>query len=115
MSIYSNVPEQDLINLRKLAEQQKKQQATKFKKKFSKQTHDVNLAESLSPITKNLDEESEPTQKIGDTVEESITPRLVVGKTHNALSIENEQILPDVIYDTSLENTLNSMKNLLVS
>ena len=34
--------------------------------------------------------------------------------THNALPIENEQLLPGVIYDTSLENTLNSMKKILV-
>ena len=33
MSFYSNVTEQDLINLRKLAEQQKNQRAFKFKKK----------------------------------------------------------------------------------
>ena len=34
MSIYSNVTEQDLINLRKLVEQQKEQRALKIKKKF---------------------------------------------------------------------------------
>ena len=34
MSIYSNVTEQDLINLRKLAEQQKNQRALRNKKKF---------------------------------------------------------------------------------
>ena len=52
MSIYSNVTEQDLDNLRKLAEQQKKQRAHKIKKRIIKQTHDIKLAESLSPITK---------------------------------------------------------------
>ena len=31
MSIYSNVTEQDLINLRKLAEQKRNQRAIKFK------------------------------------------------------------------------------------
>ena len=54
MSIYSNVAEQDLINLRKLAEQQKEQRALRFKNMFSKQTHDIKLAESLSPITNFL-------------------------------------------------------------
>ena len=44
MSIYSNVTEQDLINLRKLAEQQKKQRALKTKNRILKQTHDVKLA-----------------------------------------------------------------------
>ena len=38
MSIYYNVTEQDLINLRKLAEQQKEQRALKLKKKFKTDT-----------------------------------------------------------------------------
>ena len=56
MSIYSNVTEQDLYNLRKLAEQQKEQRALKNKYRILKQTHDIKFAESFSPITKNLDE-----------------------------------------------------------
>ena len=52
MSIYSNVTEQDLINLRNIAEQQKNQRALKIKNRILKQTHDVKFAESLSPITK---------------------------------------------------------------
>ena len=56
MSIYSNVTEEDLINLRKLAEQQKERRAIKIRKKILKQIHDIKLAESLSPITKKLDE-----------------------------------------------------------
>ena len=55
MSIYSNVTEQDLINLRKLAEQQKVQRALKIRNRILKETHDIKLAESLSPITKKLD------------------------------------------------------------
>ena len=55
MSIYSIVTEQDLDNLRKLAEQQKEQRAIKFKNRFLKQTHDIKLAESSSPIPKKLD------------------------------------------------------------
>ena len=46
MSIYSNVTEQDLNNLRKLAEQQKEQRAPKIKNSILKHTHDVKLAES---------------------------------------------------------------------
>ena len=53
MSIYPTVTEKDLINLRKLAEQQKKQRAKKIKNRILKQTHEFKLAESLSPITKN--------------------------------------------------------------
>ena len=56
MSIYSIVNEQDLINLRKLAEQQKNQRVLKIKHRILKQTHGIKLAESLSPITRRLDE-----------------------------------------------------------
>ena len=61
MSDYSIVTEEDLNILRKLAEQQKNQQALKIKNKFLKQTHDGKLAESLSDITKKLDEVKETT------------------------------------------------------
>ena len=71
MSIYSNVTEQDLINLRKLAEQQKNQRALKIKNRILKQTHDTKLAESLSPITKKLEEINESTQKLGEVIKES--------------------------------------------
>ena len=54
MSIYPNVSEEDLIILRKLAEQQKNQRANKIKYRILKQTH-IKLEESLSPITKKLD------------------------------------------------------------
>ena len=60
MSIYSNVTEQDLINLRKLAEQQKEQRAIKTKNRILKHTHNIKSAESVSPITKNLDEVKNP-------------------------------------------------------
>ena len=71
MSIYSNVTEQDLINLRKLAEQQKEQRATKIKNRILKQTHDGKLAESLSPITETVDEVNNSSQKVGDIIKES--------------------------------------------
>ena len=58
MSIYSNETEQDLINLRKVAEQQKNQRAEKIKNRILKQTHDVKLAESISPITTKIVETS---------------------------------------------------------
>ena len=53
MSIYSNVTEQDLIKLCKLAEQQKNQRAPKNYKRILKQTHDIKSAETLSPSLKN--------------------------------------------------------------
>ena len=71
MSIYSNVTEKDLDNLRKLAEQQKEQRATKIKNRILKQTHGVKLAESLSPITERLDTINENTKKLGDVIKKS--------------------------------------------
>ena len=68
MSIYSNVTEQNLINLRKLAEQQKNQRALKIENRFLKQTLDMKLAESLSPITKKLDVINESTKQLGEIV-----------------------------------------------
>ena len=80
MSIYSNVTEKDLENLRKLANQQKEQRALKIKNKILKQTHDIKLAESLSPITKKLDEVKKTTQELGDVIKESKpeTPQLAI-------------------------------------
>ena len=71
MSIFSDVTKQDLINLRKLAEQQKEQRAPKIKIKTLKQTHDVKLADSLSPIIKKIDEVKETTQVSGDVIRKS--------------------------------------------
>ena len=71
MSSYSNVTEQDLIILRNIAEQQKNQRAEKIKNRILKQTYNVKLAESLSPITKKLDEVKESTQKLGDVIKEN--------------------------------------------
>ena len=85
MSIYSNVTEQDMISLRKLAEQQKNQRALKIKNRILKQTHDVKLAESLSPITKKLDEVKESTQKLGDVIKENNIPQLAIENTKNEL------------------------------
>ena len=64
MIIYSNVTEQDLINLSKLAEQQKNQRAEKIKNRILKQTHDIKLAQTLSPITKKLDTIRESTKQL---------------------------------------------------
>ena len=71
MSIYSNVTEKDLENLRKLADQQKNERAFKIKNRIIKQTLDVKLAESLSPITKKLDTINDCTKQITDIIKES--------------------------------------------
>ena len=116
MSIYSNVSEEDLINLRRLAEQQKNQRALKIKNRILKQTHDIKLAESLSPITKNLDEVNKSTQeslspinKKLDTINESTQK---VGDIIKESNFENEIIPSILLQDTfeSLENTTNSLK-----
>ena len=71
MSIYSNVTEQDLINLKKLAQQQKEQRALKIKNRILKQTHDQELSESLSPITKKLDEVNKSTKEVSEIIKNS--------------------------------------------
>ena len=71
MSIYSDVTEQDLINLRKVAEQQKNICTNKSKKRILKQTHDIILPEKFSPFTKKLDVFSESTTKLQGFVQKS--------------------------------------------
>ena len=112
MSIYSNVTEQDLDNLRKLAQQQKNERARKIQNKILKQTHDIKLAESLSPITKKLDETSkkvddtikESTQNLGNVIKENNTPQPAIENTPQPIE-DNE----GNVYDVELENTLNKM------
>ena len=117
MSIYSNVTQDDLDNLRKLAEQQKNQRTEKTKNRILKQTHDVKLAESLSPITTKLDETSEKlsdvikesTQNLGNVRKDNNTPHLAIENTPTTQQpIENNE---GNIYDVELENTLNKMKD----
>ena len=71
MRICSEVIEQELINIRNIAEQQKTQRALKIKKRLLKQTHENKLADNLSQITKKLDEVNESTRKTGDVKKES--------------------------------------------
>ena len=100
MSNYSKVTEQDLNNLRKLAEQQKNQRALKIKNRILNQTHDVKLAESLSPITKKLDVINETTKQLGEIVRKSDDED---GNTQTP-AIEN------IIGTSSLRDTLAFMK-----
>ena len=102
MSIYSNITEQGLIILCNLAEQQNEQRALEIKNRILKQTHDLKLAESLSPITKKLDKVKETTQNFGEIIKKSKpeTP-----------AIENTPVpkKEGLLYDDELENTLNNM------
>ena len=106
--------EQDLDNLRKLAQQQKEQRAIKIKKRILKQTHDIKLAESLSPITKRLDEVNESTQKLGEIIIESKTPQPAIENTPQPF-IENspqpKENNDGVLHDVDSENTLKIMEN----
>ena len=113
MSIYLNVTEKDLDNLRKLAQQQKEQRALKIKNRILKETHDNKLAESLSPLTKRLDLiENNKGEKIGDLIKKSEselpaieniqtqpeTPAIENTQTQPATqAIENTQTQPGVI------------------
>ena len=109
MSLHSNATEQDLINLRILAEQQKNQRAEKNKNRILKQTHDIKLAGNLSPITEKLDEVKKSTQEIGDVTKESQTetPQLAIENTPTTHQpMENSE---GTIYDAEIENTLNKM------
>ena len=116
MSIYSNVTEQDLDNLRKLAEQQKNQRALVIKKRILKQTHDIKLAESLLPITEKLDEVNKSTQESLTPINEKLdtinksTRR--VGDIIKESNSENEIISSNLLKNTfeSLENSTNSLK-----
>ena len=91
MSIYSNVTEQDLNNLRKLAEQQKEQRALKIKNKILEKTHDVKLAESLSRITERLDEVIETTKKLFEKsdFEDGNTQTPAIEKTTTSQSLRD--------------------------
>ena len=105
MSIFSNVTEEDMINLTKLAQQQIEQRAEKIGNKILKQTHDIKLAKSLSPITKKLDEVKETTKKLGDVIKNSKpeTPHLAIANTQTP-AIEKTST------SQSLRDTLSFMK-----
>ena len=105
MSIYSNATEKDLDNLSKLAEQQKEQRALKIKNRILKKTHDVKLAESLSPITKKLDTINESNKKISEVIKESNSEKLIKALPNNSqFSVSMRQMLG------SLMNSKNSLK-----
>ena len=99
MSIYSNVSQKDLDNLRKLADQQKEQRALKIKNRILKQTHDIKLAESLSPITKEL---KKSTKKISEVIKES-----------NSENKNNQEIVPVEVEseDENIQTNLRALPN----
>ena len=106
MSIYLIATKEDLINLRKLAEQQKNQRAFKFKNGITKQTHDIKLAESLSPVTKKLDELKKTNQKLGEDITESTSEDDVIRAPANSSNLGNS--VREML--GSLMNSHNSLK-----
>ena len=64
MIISSNVTEQHLIKVRQLVEQQRNQRALKIENRILKGTHEIKLAEGLSPITKKLDDSTKKSSMI---------------------------------------------------
>ena len=108
MSIYSNVTEQNLINLRQLAEQQKEQRAPKTKKRILKQTHDVELAENLTPITKKLDEVNISSQEVGKIIKKSQPSQNI--KTVLQKSESQTPAIENTTVSRSLLDTLTHMK-----
>ena len=102
MSIYSNVTEQDLINLRKLAQQQKEQRAEKIKNIILKETHDIKLAESLSPFTEKLHKINKSTKKIKNVI-----------KGSNSENENNQEIVPVEIEseDENIQTNLRALPN----
>ena len=103
MSIYSNVTERDLVNLRKLADQQKEQRALKIKNRILKQTHDIKVAESLSPITTKLDEVNKSTQ-------ETLTPINEKLDTINESTLKVGDIINEFNSSDLLKNTFKSLE-----
>ena len=80
-----------------------------MKKKFLKQTHDIKLAESLSPNTEKLDEVKNSTQDLGDVIKESQpeTPQLAIENSPTTYQpIENNE---GTIYDVEMEKLLSKM------
>ena len=102
MRSYSNVTEQDLINLRKLTEQQKNQRALKIKNRILKDTHDNKLAELLSPITKKLDSINKSIKKIREDI-----------KSSNSEKENNQEIVPVEIEseDENIPTNLRALPN----
>ena len=109
MTIYRNVPEQDLINLGKLDEQEKNQRAIKNFKKTSKQTHDNNLAENFEPITKKFEEEDKPSENLGEIFRK--TPQLVTQITKPTSQSCQSQTLKLVSASDEIFQTFSKMND----
>ena len=100
MSIYSNVTEEDLIILRKLAEQQKNQRALKIKNRILEKTNNIELAKSRPPLTKKLDTINDSTKKLGEVIKES-----------NSENEDTQEIVPVEIKSQDIQTNLRALPN----
>ena len=126
MSIYPNVTENDLINLRKLAEQLKNERALEIKNKTLKQLHDIKLAESLSPITKKLDEVGDIIKQTNSKIDLKSIPnnpqyskemQEMIGSlmsSHNSLEIIQEESGRASILGVPIQISSNSIKKMKI-
>ena len=94
-----------MINLRKLAEEQKEQRALKIKNRILKQTHDIKLAESFLPITKRLDKVDESTQEVGDIIKKT-NSKIELKALSNTSKLSNSMKK----MSGALRNSANSLK-----
>ena len=75
-----------------------------------KQTHDIELAESLSPITKKLDEVNKSTQESLTPINEKLdTINKSTQKTGNIIKESNSE--NEIISSILLKNAFNSLEN----
>ena len=105
MSIYPKFTEQVLIELRKLAEEQKNQRALQIKNKTLKQTHDIELAKSFSPILKQSAEVIESTKNLGEVFKESQPKNYIPQAIEHTPLPQPKETNEGVVYDTERENT----------
>ena len=93
MSINPNKTQQNLIILPKLAEKQKNQRAIKFKRRLFKQTHDIKLAEIISPIAMKLEDVRTSTQKVGEDLNENKSFQLEIENIPGIQSLRDASAL----------------------
>ena len=122
MRIYPNVTEQDMINLTEIAEQQKNQRANNIQIRFLKQTHDKKRAESFKPITKQLGDVNNCTERSQQVLRKpdsgiETSNQLAIEKTQNEtfyhlciVQITQNYIYSIIISSSCSEKTLSIMK-----
>ena len=112
MSVYPNVTMEDVIELAKLLKQQKNQRAIEMKIKILKQTHQKQLAETVTPITRKLSKTTEAIQKLSFSEAKNA---MSIQPTKNTQNHSREGVTEGIVHDTSLEHTIENIKKLKTS